>query len=60
MSQPGEPMPVAKVAVQDVESYDIRVKSNKVYAGPFIKSLVHQGWYHQIVGKWIVIPPITW
>ena len=26
-------MPVAKVAVQDVESYDIKFKSNKVYAG---------------------------
>lgn len=32
----GEPMPVAKVAVQDVESYDIRVKSNKVYAGTWV------------------------
>jgi hypothetical protein len=29
-------MPVAKVAVQDVESYDIRVKSNKVYAGHMV------------------------
>ena len=29
----GEPMPVAKVPVENVENYEIRAKGNKTYAG---------------------------